>query len=75
MRQERRGLPPVTGMEASSLSAIQQALKNLQYGYVQLTVHEGQVVRIERVERIRFSSMGKREGQPEQTEADRNLAS
>ena len=40
---------------ASLWLAIEQALKALRYGSVQLIVHEGQVVRIERIERIRLS--------------------
>ena len=34
------------------LPAIEQALRNLRHGHVQIVVHEGQIVRIERVERI-----------------------
>ena len=32
-----------------------RALQNLQYGTVQLIVHEGRLVRIERIERIRLT--------------------
>ncbi len=38
------------------VSAIRKALKDLRYGTVQLIVHDGQLVRIERTERIRLSS-------------------
>jgi len=34
------------------LPAIQQALNGLCHGYVQIVVHDGRVVRIERVEKI-----------------------
>lgn len=34
-------------------SLIRRALKDLDYGHVQLVVHEGKLVRIERVEKIR----------------------
>jgi hypothetical protein len=34
---------------------LERALRNLRYGTVQLIVHEAQVVRIERVERIRLT--------------------
>lgn len=34
---------------------IEEALRGLRYGAVQLIVHEQQVVRIERVERIRLT--------------------
>ena len=37
--------------------AIDRALKDLQFGSVQLIVHEGEVVRIERVERIRLPTV------------------
>lgn len=34
---------------------LERALRGLQYGSVQLVVHEAQVVRIERVERIKLT--------------------
>ena len=34
---------------------LEQALRNLRYGTVQLVVHDAQVVRIERTERIRLT--------------------
>ena len=40
--------------ESVLLSTIKQALKNLRYGTIQLIVHEGKLVKIERVERIRI---------------------
>ena len=40
--------------ESVLLSAIKQALKNLRYGMIQITVHEGKLVKIERVEKIRI---------------------
>lgn len=42
--------------EPAVLSAIGQALKGLRYGTVQLTVHDGKLVRIERMEKIRLPS-------------------
>ncbi len=36
------------------ISAIDRALEGLRYGTVQLTVHDGKLVRIERLERIRL---------------------
>ncbi len=39
----------------SWLRAVEQALRALRYGTVQLVVHEGQIVRIERLERIRLT--------------------
>jgi hypothetical protein len=35
---------------------LRDALRDLQYGTVQFVVHEGRVVRIERIERIRLPS-------------------
>ncbi len=45
----REALPP------SILQQLEQALADLQYGSVQLVVHEAQIVRIERLERIRLT--------------------
>ncbi|MBI3616008.1 MAG: YezD family protein [Candidatus Omnitrophica bacterium] len=42
-------------MNAPALvSLLERALKNLRYGHIQLVVHDGQLVRMERVERIRL---------------------
>ena len=41
-------------LERGVTSTIERALHNLHFGYVQLVIHEGQLVRIERVERIRL---------------------
>ena len=42
---------------------VEDALRDLRYGTVQLIVHDAQVVRIERVERIRVAA------EPEQQDA------
>ena len=34
---------------------VESALRELRYGSVQLVIHDGQIVRIERVERIRLT--------------------
>ena len=34
------------------MPAIQEALKGLQYGHIQIVIHDGDVVRVEKVERI-----------------------
>ena len=34
---------------------LEQTLRGLQYGSIQLVVHEGQIVRIERIERTRLT--------------------
>lgn len=41
-------------LEPTVSSSIERALEALRYGSVQLIVHEGQIVRIERLERIRL---------------------
>jgi len=35
---------------------LEQALQGLQYGSIQLVVHDAQIVRIERVERVRLTA-------------------
>ncbi|GEM_PF-4214885 len=41
-------------LEDNDRLAIEGALKDLRYGMVQLVVHEGKLVRIEKIERIRL---------------------
>ncbi|AQZ94616.1 DUF2292 domain-containing protein [Halopseudomonas phragmitis] len=38
------------------IAAIAEALKNIQFGAVEITLHNGQVVQIERKEKFRFQS-------------------
>ncbi|MCQ4325017.1 DUF2292 domain-containing protein [Stutzerimonas stutzeri] len=45
--------------EASILREIQNALNGLKFGSVEITVHNGQVVQIERKEKFRLQSNGK----------------
>ena len=58
-------------LPSETLQRIEQALADLRYGSVQLIVHEGQIVRIERTERTRLtvhadaSSLDCGESQPE----------
>ncbi len=40
--------------DTTFFGAIQDALKGLRFGTIQLVVHEGKLVRIERMERIRI---------------------
>ena len=42
-------------LEPTLLPALERALQDLQFGYVQLVIHEGRLVRIERVERVRLT--------------------
>ncbi|EXF42776.1 hypothetical protein BAY1663_04813 [Pseudomonas sp. BAY1663] len=45
--------------EASILREIQNALNGLKFGSVEITVHNGQVVQIERKEKFRLQPTGK----------------
>ena len=47
-------LPPAS-LPASLTRRLEQVLRGLRYGTIQLVVHEAQVVRIERLERIRLT--------------------
>ena len=47
--------------EASILQEIQTALRNLRFGSVELTVHNGQIVQIERKEKIRLQGNNNRQ--------------
>lgn len=38
--------------EPALMPTLHEALKNLRHGHIQIIVHEGEIVRIERVERI-----------------------
>ena len=44
--------------EASILREIQTALQGLKFGSVEITVHNGQIVQIERKEKIRLQPSG-----------------
>ena len=39
----------------TALRDVELALRNLRYGSIQLVVHDGKIVRIERIERIRLT--------------------
>jgi hypothetical protein len=41
------------------LAVITEALRSLQFGAVEITVHNGQVVQVERKEKFRFSPNGR----------------
>jgi hypothetical protein len=47
--------------EASILQEIQTALRNLRFGSVENTVHNGQIVQIERKEKIRLQGNNNRQ--------------
>ena len=42
-----------------TLAVIKQALENLKFGSVEITVHDGKVVQIERKEKVRLNSSEK----------------
>ena len=42
-------------LSPATTQQLERALRGLQYGTIQLVVHEGRVVRIERLERIRLT--------------------
>ena len=46
------------------VSAVQKALEGLRYGTVQLVVHDSQLVRIERTERIRLTGLPEAKQEP-----------
>lgn len=47
--------------EASILQEIQTALRNLRFGSVEITVHNGQIVQIEHKEKIRLQGNNNRQ--------------
>ena len=49
-------------LSLSALRQLEQALRGLAYGSIQLIVHDSQIVRIERLERIRLT--GSPEAEP-----------
>ena len=55
-------------LSAALATELEQALRGLHYGTVQLVIHDDQVVRIERVERLRLTipmeGCASRSGQP-----------
>ncbi len=56
LRHHSGEVPPVRNSRSPSawLPAIQEALKGLRYGHIQIVIHDGDVVRVEKVERIRL---------------------
>lgn len=51
MAKQDRG---VTNLGADLASQIAQAVRDIRYGSVEITIHDGQVVQIERKEKLRF---------------------
>ncbi len=53
------------------LQALHRAVRGLRYGSVELVIHDGRVVQIERREKLRFESSVSRPDYPETTSSDR----
>lgn len=49
---QKNGVPPAEPPEAV-LSRVREALVGLRFGQITITVHDGQIVQIERTERVR----------------------
>jgi hypothetical protein len=45
-----------TKVESEKLKLIAEALRNLRFGELQITVHEGKIVQINRIEKQRFQA-------------------
>ena len=59
-------------MDPALIPAIERALQGLEYGTIQLVVHNSQLVRIERIERIRLTdTVGSPDSTRHQTTRDR----
>jgi hypothetical protein len=55
-RRQSRDVTPTSGPETAEswISVVQEKVKTLDYGAVQIVVHAGKVVQVERTERLRF---------------------
>lgn len=49
---------PTESLSQEVLRRLSDALRGLRYGAVEITVHDGRVVQIERSEKLRLSSSG-----------------
>jgi hypothetical protein len=49
---------PTESLSQDVLRRLSDALRGLRYGAVEITVHDGRVVQIERTEKLRLSSSG-----------------
>lgn len=47
-----------------AIAAIEQALSDLRYGSIEVTVHDGRVVQIDRTEKVRLESLQGQVKQP-----------
>ncbi len=51
---------PTESLSQEVLRRLSDALRGLRYGAVEITVHDGRVVQIERTEKLRLSSSGEK---------------
>ena len=63
-RPDMRATVARGALSQALLQQLEQALADLRYGSVQLIVHEAQIVRIERLERIRLTGFPEAASQP-----------
>jgi hypothetical protein len=52
------GSPEPLPMPPSLLEELRQALRSIRYGTIEIVIHDGRVVQLERREKIRFDSAG-----------------
>lgn len=52
--KEMRGMGEKATVDKEKLDLIVEALRNLQFGELQITVHEGKIVQINKIEKKRF---------------------
>jgi hypothetical protein len=51
--------PPLTEEERSWLPIVRRQVRSLRFGVVQIVVHNGKVVQIERTEKLRLNEAGR----------------
>ena len=62
MTEHRTVQPP---LDPAAQQELLQAIGSLRFGTVEVTVHDGRIVQIERREKIRLSDAGKSRGKPQ----------
>jgi len=55
MNKSMKNDPKLTEEERTWLSIVRRQVRSLRFGVVQIVVHDGQVVQIERTEKLRLS--------------------
>ncbi len=55
MNKSMKNDPQLTEEERTWLSIVRRQVRSLRFGVVQIVVHDGQVVQIERTEKLRLS--------------------